>query len=525
MYLPMKKFPQLFLFPLLCLIGVFSGCSDNDFVEYPELEELSISLDRQEYTCAIGDMLSIVPEVSGAIPESDLAFYWEVGHGEGYGDHAKFSAIAETRNLSMKCELGLLFPSPATYTMRIRAKQISNGRDFYSKHFRLKITGKTGLMAMYGHDGESDIALIRDITDSGGEVLGHFYSDANGGLKIPGTGRFLTQLQGGEVSFANYHSIIAVTDRCGIGADYLTMAEIPGGWNGLLFKGGFNRGEPQNIVYSSPNPMEQYQEVYIIDGGEIYGRQNSQFVLRPAIGTSSNAYINFYDLAPYAYTSRESKYHVWLFDKKSKAFVGVTNTIAVFMNGAAHAGSVMKVFAPGGAFNPLRMRSDLVFMAGGGEPGHLLAVMRRDNGGLFIAELNTAPADPAGTAQAVYELDTTGLDEILGYDFSSHSPSRECCYLYTRKSVYRLYLDGKGTAVVPRPITWPEGAVPAGGREITLMKTIHYDGMNIMVIARWDGTEGEVSCYSIDESTGNAAALLSSYTLPGKIEAVHIKHI
>lgn len=521
----MKKISPFLLYPLLGLIGIFSGCSDNDFPEYAELEDLEISLDRPEYTCAIGDMLSIEPKISGDIPDSDLLFYWEVGHGEGYGDRTKFSAIAETRNLNMQCELGPLFPSPSTYTLRIRAKQVSNGRDFYSKHFRLKITGKTGLMALYGDNGKSDIALIRDFTDRNGIVLEHFYSEANGGMKIPGTGRFLTQLQGGEVSFANYHSIIAVTDQSSIGADYLTMNEIAGGWDNLLFKGGFNRGCPENIVYSSRNPMEQFQEVYIIDGGEIYGRQNSEFVLRPAIGTSSNSYINSYDIAPFAYTAPGGNYQVWLFDKNSRAFIGVTNTIAVFMNGAAHAGSVAKVFTPGGAFNPSRMRADLIYMAEGGEKKHLLAVMQRDNGELFIAELNTVPLDPSETAQAIHELDTSGLDEIIGYDFRSHSPSRDCCYLYTRKDVYRMNIDGKGTSVTPRKIEWPENDAPSDRGDITTMLTLNHNGTEVMAIARWDGSNGAISCYSIDTQSGNPAELLSTYSVAGKIEALHIKHI
>lgn len=509
-----------------CLIFSLNSCSDNEIAEYPILEELTISLDKEEYSCAIGDIIYIEPEISGDIPQSDLSFYWEVGHGEGYGGNATFTPVACTRNLDMECRLGELFPTPGTYTLRVRVKQASNGRDFYSSHFKLKITGRTGLLALYSDNGQSDIALIRDITDSNSAVHHRFYSEANGGRKIPGTGRFLTQLQGGSASYSNYHSIIAVTDKSGIGANYLTMEEIPGGWNAILFKGAFNRGIPENIIYSSENPMAQFQEIYIIDGGEIYGRQNSEFVLRPAIGTSSNAYIDFYDIAPYAYVSHGGNYQVWLFDKKSQAFVGVTNIISVFMNGAADAGAVAKVFTPGGKFNPSRMKADLVYMAEGGQANHLLAVMKKADGNLFVAELDTAPADMSGTAKAIYELDTSCTGDPLGYDFCSHSPSRECCYLYTADNIYRLNIGGNSTSPSPQPITWPENTSAISADEkITAMATLSFSGVNIMVVATWNGKTADVKSFTIDSNSGNPTRLLSSYDIPGKIAAFHIKHI
>lgn len=506
--------------------GLFmTACSDDGPIEYPALEEITITLDKETYTGAIGDMLTIEPEISGEIPESDLHFYWEVGHGEGYGDHAEFTPVAEGRRLELKCELGPLFPAPGTYTLRVRAKQNSLNRDFYSRHFKLKITGQTGLMVLYDTAGLSDIALIRDFTESDCEDIPDFYSRANGGEKIPGRGRFLTQLQGGTVSFGNYHSVIAVTDLGNAGADYLTMKSIPGGWNAMLFKGGFNRGVPENVVYASDNPMAEYQEVYIIDGGEIYGRQNSEFVLRPAIGTSENAYINSYDLAPYAVVSDQSTYQVWLFDKRSRGFVGVTNPIAVFMNGAAHAGSVMKVFTPGGAFNPSRMRADLEFMSEGGEPGHLLAVMKRDNGERFLADINTRPVDMAQTAEAVYPLDFSRTGQIIGYDFCPQFPSRACCYAYTSGNIYRLNAGGKDSGPVPVSVEWPEGLGPAAGETITAIKTFIYDGKPMMAVGIWDGSVGSASIYSVDSTDGTLDSLITSVSVSGRITAFCLKHI
>lgn len=513
------------IFILLLLPLFLNACSDDGPVDYPELEEISIKLDKELYTGAIGDVLTIEPEVSGEIPADDLSYFWEVGHGEGYGDHTAFTPVFEGRRLELKCELGPLFPAPGTYTLRVRAKQNSLNRDFYSSHFKLKLTGQTGLMALYGAGGQSDIALIRNFTESECTVKDDFYSRANGGEKIPGTGRFLTQLQGGSVTFGNYHSVIAVTDLGNAGANYLTMEAIPGGWNAMLFKGGFNRGIPENIVYASDDPMIDYQDVYIIDGGEIYGRQNSEFVLRPAIGTSENAYINTYDLAPYVFPARESNYRVWLFDRKSRGFVGVTNPVAVFLNGAAHAGSVAKVFTPGGAFNPSRMRADLEFMSGGGEPGHLMAVMKRDNGERFLADINTTPAEMSQTAEAVYPLDLSTIGEVLGYDFCPQFPSRACCYAYTSGNIYRLNAGGSAAEAVPQAVEWPEDAALAPGETITAMKTLLYEGRPLMAVGTWNGTEGMVRVYSVDPSDGAFGRLCSSAPLPGQIAAFCLKHI
>lgn len=521
----MKNTTRLLIYLLFFQVIALIGCSDGTIAEYRPLEEFSITIDEEQYTCAIGDKLSIEPEIYSQIPESDLLFYWEVGHGEGYGDHTTFTPFAQTKNLDMECRLGELFPAPATYTLRIRVKQISSGRDFYSKHFKLRITGQTGLMVLYDTNGESDIALIRNLADSNATMHCNFYSDANDGRKIPGTGRFMTQLQGGTISFANYHSVIVVTDKSSVGADYLTMEEIPGGWDRVLFKGAFNRGIPENIIYSSWNPMEQFQEVYIIDGGEIYGRQNSEFVLRPAIGTSSNAYINTYDLEPYAYASFGSNYRVWLFDKKSRAFIGITNTIAVFMNGAANPASVFKIFVPGGAFNPSRMRADLIYMAEGGAPKHLLAIMKRDNGELFVAELDTQPTDPSETAKAIYEFDTRGLGEILGYDFCSHLPSRECCYFFTADNIYRLSMNDDKSVATPCPVIWPEHQAVLNNEVITDMVTLPCNGASLMVVGSWNGTEAKAKIFAIDSDSGNLAKLLSTHTIPGKISAFHLKHI
>ncbi|MGM9816208.1 MAG: hypothetical protein ACI304_04020 [Lepagella sp.] len=509
----------------LCLSILTIGCSDA-IPEYAQLDELSISLDQTLYTYAVGDMMHIEPIISGTLPEDDLIFDWEVGQGEGYGDHARFTPFARMRNLIIECSIGPNFPSPAIYTLRVHVRQPSTGREFYSPHFNLKITGKTGLMVLYDTNEESDIALIRDFTNpEKGSVSDTYFSSANDNQKIPGKGIFLTQLQGGDTSFANYHAIIAVTDQTSVGADYLNMSEIPDGWNKLLFIGDFNRRQPENIVYTSSDPMYKYQEVYIIDGGEIYGRQCREFVLRPALGTSSNAYIDLYDIAPFVYTSRRGSYSVWLFDKKSRGFIGITNIISVFMNGAADPGSVVKVFTPGGQFNPSRMRRDLIYMAGGAESDHLLAVMQDDNNELFVAEINTKPDDLSQTAQALYSFKYDQSEKILGFDFSSHAPSRHCCYFYTSNRILHFYPDGKGSDIIPMPINGNGRPGMLYNEEITVMKTLIYDNKNLMIIATWDGSKTKISCYDYDTDTGDLNTLLSTWIIPGRASDIHLKHI
>ena len=205
--------------------------------------------------------------------------------------------------------------------------------------------------------------------------------------------------------------------------------------------------------------------------------------------------------------------------------MGDTNPVAVFLNGAAHAGSVAKVFTPGGAFNPSRMRADLEFMSGGGEPGHLLAVMKRDNGERFLADINITPAEMSQTAEAVYPLDLSPIGEVLGYDFCLQFPSRACCYAYTSGNIYRLNAGGSAAEAVPQAVEWPEDAALAPGETITAMKTLLYEGRPLMVVGTTDGTAATVRTYSVDPAIGALTALLSSYTLPTPVAAFHLKHI
>lgn len=220
---------QLIIYYSIITLMLCSACN-NDEPQYADLPELEVNLSQSEYVCALGNVIRITPQIHTDISNDDLAFYWEVGQDQGYSNRTKFTPIFEGRNLEYTCELNEVFNTPSTYTMRLRIKQLSNNRDFYSQHFKLRITGQTGLMILYGDAQSSDIALVADelfteISSDQKYILPQYFSDNNQGRKIPGEGRFITQLQGGHAKYANYHSVLAVTDVSSAAADYISMQE------------------------------------------------------------------------------------------------------------------------------------------------------------------------------------------------------------------------------------------------------------------------------------------------------------
>ena len=296
------------------------------------------------------------------------------------------------------------------------------------------------------------------------------------------------------------------------------MQEQPGGWNALLFVGDFNRNQPESVTYSSADPTYAYQEVYIVDGGEIYGRQAAEFVLRPAIGTSENAYIQLFDISKYVITPPYgSPYQLWMFDNKSNSFIGVTNIMGVFLNGAADAGSVYKIFESGGAFNPSRMKADLVYMAKGGLPNHLLAVMEDSEGTLFLADLNLLPEANGKMAFAKYDLSNLeGINEAFAYAFVENSPSGQCYYA-TADAVYEFFANGENLTPESRQLD-----LTPSGNKITLLKSFAVDGSRFLAIASLSPS-GEGELVIADAQSPNR--ILRTYQMPGQISDVCIKHI
>lgn len=520
----MKRLHDILLLTLsLAAVMLIGGCSNSDKFEYIDLESLQVTIGCEEYSVALGDVLSIEPVITSNIQPTDLSYSWEVGYNQIGAGNARFTPFATTRDLAYRCELSDQFPAPGRYTVRLHVKQISADRDFYSSHFTINITGQTGVMVLYNVADACDIALIKG-DDS---VIPNFYSSSNDGRRIPGKGKWLTQLRGGNPGVGNYHSVLAITDLGSVAAHYITMEGEHDGWNSSLFLGSFNKGIPEGISYIGDDPLSAYQNVYIFDGGEVYGRQASQYVLRPALGNTDNAYAQGFDLFPAAIAAGNgARYQLWLFDRGSRAFIGITNIVGVFMNGPADVSSVMKVFAPGGAFNPSRMRALMLHMGLGGDDRHIFAVMKRDGGDKFVAEIDMMPDDVTKTAANLYELSVLdGIAEADKFAYSNLTGRRVYYASGERLLSCVLNTDGSITEAGEIPLS---GADFGPIAEITTLDVIQLNGAPHLAVgvssAAGQQQSGALYILRLSSSTALPDAQ-SVYTLPGIPSAVEVKHI
>lgn len=527
------------LFLCLCL----SACTDDDNnYDYATLDDLRVEFPASSINRGIGEQVNVIPTITTDIPVSDLEYTWEIGcSGSVTGGPFAFLTLQESPDgsLDYKGVLSELMPAPGTYTLRLHIRQKSNGRNFYSDLFSLTLSGVTGMMVLNDVNGNSDIAVVtanefrpstsnEDVPD---KVYPDYYSANNGGAKIEGIGKYLTQLQGGNSTYANYHAIIAVTDRTNVAAGYGGLTEIAGGWNNLLFYGGLNRGIPQNIVYSMPtDPMYRFQDVFIFDGGEVYGRQADEFVLRPNLG-NRNACLLSYDLAPWIMLPSSpsmGSVQAYLFDQSSHSVLGITNIMGVLKSNSPDENSIKKLDFPSAAFNPANMEGDMVYWAVGGVDQHSLAVMQRGNGEKYIAEFDmTTGTDFNRIPVAIYEMSSLPeIDDVTHYAFVADGSTPNACFYATPGSVYRFTVDGSGSALSATPLKRQGGEAVTFDGNISMLKIIRHQDREMMIVGASDGDkDGKLYIMDIDPVTGSVTGGEKTFSGFGHITDVCLKHL
>lgn len=528
----------------LCFTALFlmSCYEDKGNYDYTELSEVSISFPTTDYTRAIGTTLSVVPQVQTDITENDLQYLWEVGCGSSVtGGRPEFRLLQKGRELSYDCRITELMPAPGTYVLRLHVIQTSSQRDFYSKPLNLTLSGLTGMMVLHDTDAKSDIGIItanefRPVTQ-GEEVETHifanYFSEANGGNKIDGIGRLLLQLRGGSAAYHNYHSVVAVTDRTNVAAGYGGLTIQKGGWSDLLFYGNLNRNQPQGIFfYGSRDPMYTYQSVYIFDGGELFCRQNAEYVIRPSLG-GERAYMSGYDLAPYIIKPSSSKLggvQVYLFDNLSKQFLISTNEWGVLMSSTPNEKYLARLNVPAAHINPAEFNADLLYWGIGGLNNHSLAVMRRADGSCFLFEMDmTTGSDFSLIPVATYEMDQlTDIDNVSHYAFIEEGNTIYACFYATPNGVYRFTVDGQGTALEAEPLKFLGGSeLDFAGEQVTMLKIINHQDRDMMLIATYNKSTamGTLHTMTIDPVNGSVTGEVKSYGGFGHITEVCLKHL
>ena len=528
----------------LCLTAllVASCYEDKGNYDYIELSDVSIAFSTTDYERAIGATLSVTPQVQTDIPEGDLQYQWEVGCGSGVtGGRPEFRLLQEGKELNYTCHITEMMPSPGTYDLRLHVVQTSTKRDFYSEPLHLTLSGLTGMMVLHDADAKSDIGIItanefRPAT-SGEEVetqvFPHYFSDGNSGTQIDGVGRLLLQLRGGAAKFGNYHAVVAVTDRTNIAASYGGLTIREGGWSNLLFYGNLNRNQPQAIAfYGSTDPMYTYQSVYIFDGGEIYSRQNAEFVIRPNLGGES-AYLPGYDLAPYIIKPSSTKsggVQMYLFDNLSKQFLISTNERGILMTATPNTRYLAPLDEPLARVNPAEFNANLLYWGIGGLDNHSLAVMQRADGSRFLFEMDmTTGSDFTRIPVAVYEMNQLpDIGNAFQYAFVEKGNTIYACFYATPSGVYRFTVDGNGTALDAEPLSALGGsALDLANEQITMLKLINHQGREMMLIATYNQSTktGTLHSMSIDPVNGSVTGEVKSYSGFGHITDVCLKHL
>lgn len=513
---------------LLVFMAALSGCySDKGNYDYANLDPVKIELSETTFNRSVGAALSVQPTITTNIAESDLTYEWQVfASSTVSGEYASYKTFQTGKQLDYKCMLTTLMPTPGSYTLRLKVSQNSTNRTFYSDDMTLSILGVTGLLVLHGDDTSSDIGVISAKVFAPGEsdteafTKADFYSSANGGTKLQGKGLQIIQSypSTGSKSYPDRCFVMARTDKECVLANYGGLVK-QGVWDDLFY-GGLNQHKPEGYC------LDELANGYVIafDGGDMFYRwQNSSAVwVAPSVGKGTN--YTQYSFAPYFMNgTSQSGIQAYAFDRNSRGFIAFTSVYS--LTGTSKDKRIYPIEGTSTPFNPAHMNADLLFIGSGGTLNHDLAVMRNDDGTMFLAELN--PYQKKYSDVAVAKYDMSGMSDVSNakfFAFGSKLVSSvvqsyiNMCYYATSNSVYR-YTCGQTTSNV---LTMTDGTPCTFDGEITMMKTIAYNSKIVMLVGTYSGGTGTLYRCVLDELTGLVSEV-SSYTGFGKIYDANIK--
>ena len=526
-------------FVLATAMLLVSCYDDKGNYDYTVLELMEITFPSASYIIPIGESLSIVPEVRTTIPDDDLEYTWEVGVDNTVTkNYYQFWEFAKGKSLNRQFKVDDIFTAAGSYSIRLHALQKSTGRHFYSPITNLQLTGLTGLLVLHGDDSQSDIGIISDTEFLIGssqliqrQINPEYYSSANGGEKIPGKGKFITQ-RGGGLNAENiyFHAIYAITDKGDVAATYGGMRKIEGGWNSLFY-GGLNKHQPEGLVQSISSGLltDRYVNLLAFDGGEMFGTQADDPFLMAEFG-SENAMLKTYDMAPFILIASGWQDCTLLFDRITRGFIGVLNFTNVYGKSELAASWYFPVEAAGAVFNPAQMNADLLWMGEGGVVNHALSVFRRDNGSLFLAEINMVAGNKySDIPVAVYEMDALpDIKNVIDFAAIKSGNTMYANYYATPSGVYRFTVDGKGTPIDAEQLHQLDGTpVSFGSEKVTKMKLETLNGEQHLYVATFDEAtkKGSVYTMTVDPTNGSVNSAINHYTGFNRISDMFIKHM
>ena len=561
-------------YTIFCLLTLpfLASCYDdeggNDF-DSP-MQDVTMVIPGTAYSGSLGSTITITPEVETDIPESDLQFIWEA-NGDLVNEVGRetYSPLLPEEQwqkvLTYTCQLDdNIADLNVSYEVRLHARQISTGRDFYSDNtVTLTIEGISGLLVLHGDDNTSDVGVLsaEEFMPSSSSIpetpaaQPTLYSDGNDDTAIAGRGEAIVQTTSEYMNpqYRDRARIYVKTDEEVAFLNYETLA-YDGDWNSLFYLAGrpeqVNDGDPQGYVINGQN-------LAAFDGDDVFIAQpfgNSwPYLFASYTPESACADGHAFTFLPFFTEVHYSGIQNMMYansvdgDNTRKGFVGVSTSTDMSTGGYPGSSRLLDTKGDIVPFNPGDMKADLVQMKMDGR-SHMLAVLKGDAthpdypGQYFAVDLMPNPDTGSDTGESgyksvpqyVYNISTfPGIADAIAFDFGTAS---NMSYYATPSAIYQYGFDGS-TVYQPNVLNISDGSALAITDEITMMKFLESPNVTthntepILVVATWDGTNSAI--YALHISTGDGkvlrAAKYDAETVDGwafgRIADVNIKSV
>ncbi|MGM9719619.1 MAG: PKD-like family lipoprotein, partial [Prevotella sp.] len=458
------------IFAALLMAFSLTGCYDdkggNDFDSI--MEDVIISIPSSAYSGALNSKITITPVIETNIPESDLQYVWEAkGNIKNENGRNTFiplvSEEAQKKVLEYTCHLDSnLVALNTSYECRLRVRQKSTGRDFYSSStFTITIAGVTGLMVLHGDGTSSDIGILEaeefmpkkiGIEGLVPKASPDVFSASNEGKKLKGAGIDIVQLHPQNLlAKKTTYNIMAHT------TDGYTVV----GFNDFVEKGdwmyNFYLSDDRRVNANQPKGMCVVGDNMVaFDGEELYLTtiyNPGQFLFAEAGPTTPCGDGNILCFEPFIqYVATSGVQYVGYTSKVN----GVPQDGFVAFNQLRSGGtlpytSLFDTKDDKVEFNPGNMNAKMVKMTLNGN-AHIMAVLKGNpSHGSFANQyfavdlFPNAPSEGAssgfaGVPQYLYDLGTlTDMANAKWFEFGS---TKTMCYYATSSSVYQYSVDG-----------------------------------------------------------------------------------
>lgn len=530
----------------VCGGALLASCYDdkggNDYDT--QLADVEIYIPESAYGAPLGELISITPTVKTTIAEEDLQYIWEVkGSSEDDFGHRSYKPLVNEEeqgkvlNYTTHLDENITALN-ASYDCRLHVRQISTGRDFYSKNtFTITVSGKTGLMLLYGDNEGSDVGIFQSFdfmpstmtvpaADNASPAL---FSMSNGGKLLEGKGKHIEQITG--LYFSTYASYpgydVIFGPRCGQvftqtdkTAIWLKKEGLDtyGEWNSFFYlkgKDAVNKNQPRGILVG-------LLYVWGFDGGDVFSYSaGSSFPFLFAETTTNDALTqdgnkcSFTGQSLANGTSSGFLYTESVNGENKKGFV----TFSLNPGYLKSTGRLLDTKDDVVPFNPGNTHADLVKMKMDSR-SHLMAVMKGDATHPTLAgKYFTIDVNPAGKAlpdtktaysgMPAYQYDLSAMPNInsaVAFEFGS---TQNMCYYATPSAVYQYRLDA-GVASAAEPLTMIDATPWSPQGEVTMMKFLDNEAMTtpthtsdkVLMVAVWQGGKAALWSLHMDIASG-----------------------